>query len=162
MALRLAQSSLGLLVLSVLLVGCGGKQSEAQPQTGSNQSPGEKCLADASAPREAAKDAPESISVSHILIRHKDLARPEGATLTREQACLKALSALEELTASGDWAKVVDAYSDSGKSTQGELGKIRREDVTPAFGDAAFGLEVEELSYVVETDRGFHVILRTQ
>lgn len=150
-------------MLPSLLIGCGGKQSEARSEPGGGeQSPGEKCLAEASAPREPAKDAPESISVSHILIRHKDLARPEGAALTREEACLKALRALEELTASGDWDNVFNAYSDSGKSTQGELGKIRREDVTPPFADAAFGLQVDELSYVVETDRGFHIILRSQ
>lgn len=162
MAILSVKSWQRLLVLPSLLMGCGAKQSDAHPQPGAELSPGEKCLADASAARVPAKDAPESISVSHILIRHKDLARPEGATLTREQACLKALEALEELNSSGDWDKVVETYSDSGKSTQGELGKIRPEDVTPAFADAAFGLEVDELSYVVETDRGFHVILRTQ
>lgn len=151
-----------LVALSYLLGGCAGAQGDASNVSDAESSPGQKCLQDASAPREPAKGAPEAISVSHILVRHKDLARPEGAALTREQACLKALKALEELRSSGDWGEVVDTYSDSGKSTQGDLGKIRREDVTPGFADAAFGLEVDELSYVVETDRGFHVILRTQ
>lgn len=124
--------------------------------------PGERCLAEAGAPREPTADAPSAIFVSHILIRHKDLKRPEGALLSREQACLKALEALEALNSSGDWNQVVDDFSDSGKSTHGDLGKIGPEDVTRAFSDAAFALDVNELSYVVETDRGFHVILRTQ
>jgi parvulin-like peptidyl-prolyl isomerase len=75
---------------------------------------------------------------------------------------LKALAALSALKSSGDWDQVVDDFSDSGKSTHGALGRIGRQDVTTTFADAAFALEVDELSYVVETDRGFHVILRTQ
>lgn len=153
---------LAFILFGTVVGACGGEKSQTETQSGSDLSPGEKCLGDASAPREPVKDAPESISVSHILIRHKELARPDGATISREQACLKALEALEALTSKGDWAEAVDTFSDSGKSTHGELGKIRREDVTPAFADAAFSLEVDELSYVVETDRGFHVILRTQ
>lgn len=148
----------------VLLVSlaCAGSKGETAATNSPEMSRGEKCLAEASAPRAPGTDAPGAISVSHILIRHKDLKRPEGATLTRGEACLKALEALQAVTSSGDWDTAVNNFSDSGKSTQGALGKIRHEDVTPAFGDAAFALEVDELSYVVETDRGFHVILRTE
>lgn len=147
--------------LLLLALGCAGAKEE--PQTADpDMSPGKRCLAEASAPRAPSPGAPQAIVASHILIRHKDLKRPEGATLTREQACLKALQALTELTASGEWDHVVESFSDSGKSTHGELGKISQDDVTPAFRDAAFALDVNELSYVVETDRGFHIILRTE
>jgi len=95
-------------------------------------------------------------------VRHKELARAEGATLTREEACLKALSALEALNSAVGWDEVVEQFSDSGKSNSGSLGTIQRDEVTGAFGDAAFDLDVDELSYVVESDRGFHVIWRSR
>ena len=95
-------------------------------------------------------------------MRHKDLARAEGATLTREEACLKAISALDALNSSMGWDEVGQQFSDSGNSSSGSLGTIQRDQVTGAFGDAAFDLEVDELSYVVESDRGFHVIWRSR
>ncbi len=150
------------LCLVLMLAGCGSAQSEVGSPEQRGRSPGEKCLDDAATPRDPGPNAPSRISASHILIRHADLARPAGATLSREDACLKALAALEAVNTSGDWNQAVDDFSDSGKSTHGDLGQISRDDVSPSFGNAAFALEIDELSYVVESDRGFHIILRTQ
>jgi parvulin-like peptidyl-prolyl isomerase len=75
---------------------------------------------------------------------------------------LKALEALSALEGGETWNTTVEKFSDSGISTHGELGNVTRQDVTPSFGDAAFSLDVDELSYVVESDRGFHIILRTK
>jgi parvulin-like peptidyl-prolyl isomerase len=119
---------------------------------------GKQCLEDADAPREPKPDAPISITVSHILVRHAGLRRPEGATRTAEEACLRALEALKGLQAGAAWEDVAAELSDAPGTT---LGRIRRDDVDPKFADAAFALDVDELSYVVESPRGFHIILRT-
>jgi NIMA-interacting peptidyl-prolyl cis-trans isomerase 1 len=39
---------------------------------------------------------------------------------------------------------------------------VERREVAPPFADAAFELSVQQMSDVVETDRGFHLILRTE
>lgn len=119
-----------------------------------------RCLEDASAPRVPPRDAPDTIDVAHVLVRHSGLSSPKEVTRRRGAACLRALAALEALQGGATWNSVVDEYSDSGRATHGELGRVSREQLEPAFGDAAFALSPQELSYVVETSRGFHVILR--
>lgn len=155
--------SRGCVVLSLLVASaCSPSKPTAESPSGSEErSPGQKCLMDAAAPRTPPPDAPSKIDVSHILVRHAELDRPEGATRTREEACLRALEALGAIEKSGDWNQAVTDYSDSGQESGGALGRVGRDEVTKPFGDAAFSLDVNELSYVVESDRGFHVILRT-
>jgi len=147
----------------LLALGCQPKKAadsvEAEPDYASD-SPEGQCLARASAPILLPKDPPSSIDVAHILVRHVELDRPEGATRTRAAACLYALAALEALQGGAEWNEVVNQFSDAGKVSHGELGSIHADEVTPAFAHAAFSLDHNELSYVVETDRGFHVILR--
>jgi NIMA-interacting peptidyl-prolyl cis-trans isomerase 1 len=155
----------GLLVLGTLalFVGCGGSSESAKSPSGEEGklSKGKQCLKDAAAPRELGPNAPNRIEVSHILVRHDGLKRPQGATRSPEEACLRALKALEALQGGAEWDEVVQKYSDAPGATMGNLGYVSQTDVDPKFADAAFSLEVNELSYVVETDRGFHIILRT-
>jgi NIMA-interacting peptidyl-prolyl cis-trans isomerase 1 len=58
----------------------------------------------------------------------------------------------------------VKEYSDDPGSVdrRGLLGKIHRADLDPAFSAVAFKLQVEQVSDVVETPFGFHIIKRTQ
>jgi NIMA-interacting peptidyl-prolyl cis-trans isomerase 1 len=148
-------------VVLPLAFACGGGSQKATSPAIEDRSPSDECLARASAERTPPEGAPDRIEVSHILVKHKDLKRPEGATRTRGQACLRALEARSALEEGQDWNAVVDVYSDSGKSTNGELGTVSRDQVTETFGNTAFSLDVNELSYVVESDRGFHIIART-
>jgi hypothetical protein len=151
-ALRLAGAA--------LLVGCGGSGAREKPadaSAGAAVSPGEQCLLDARTKRQPAADAPERIEVRHILVRHRELARPEGATRTPAEACLRALEAIRRLEAGGEWPEVVSEFSDAKND---DLGLVARDELSPPFADAAFELESGELSYVVQSDRGFHVIWR--
>lgn len=146
-------------VLPCLVVACGpgGSATRTAGQESGSSSPAEQCLADARAERHPPSGAPDRIAVRHILVRHSELARPEGATRSPGEACLHALEALERLQAGAEWSAVVAQYSDAKTD---DLGEVSRDELSPAFGNAAFELASGELSYVVESDRGFHVILR--
>jgi peptidyl-prolyl cis-trans isomerase NIMA-interacting 1 len=153
-----------IVVIGGLLGACGGSPPApaGSPKGAAEPSRGAQCLQDAAAPREPKPGAPSKIRVSHVLVRHADLDRPLGATRSREQACLRALAAREKLEAGGTWDEVVREFSDAGQDTAGSLGSVSRDDLDPTFANAAFALDVNQLSYVVETPRGFHVIVRTE
>ena len=75
-----------------------------------------------------------------------------------------AREAREKLEQGASFADVVATYSEEpGAATrEGSIGSVQRSDVVPAFADAAFELGRGEVSHVVETDFGFHVIMRTE
>jgi peptidyl-prolyl cis-trans isomerase NIMA-interacting 1 len=150
------------LVLSTLVASCGGARIEATEPTaaGSTASGDNQCLIDANAETSIPANAPSKVSVRHILVRHSGLNDTRGATLTREQACERALAALKALESGNvEWAAAVTEYSDA---KDDNLGRVAPDELNPKFAAAAFSLEVDQLSYVVETDRGFHVIWREQ
>jgi peptidyl-prolyl cis-trans isomerase NIMA-interacting 1 len=149
--------------LGLAIWGCGGTQTRETSAKGASGSNAEKdCLSAAASHSEPRADAPSHIVVSHVLVRHADLARPEGATRTRGQACLRALEALNNLKDGAEWADVVKGYSDAPGPNAGSLGRVTQEDLDPSFAAAAFSLDVNEISYVVESYRGFHVIIRKE
>lgn len=154
-----------LFVTLLLSFDCGGA-NKAGPDTkaaAAQAVEARKCLRDAAALRKPEASAPERIKLSQILVRHAGLERPQGAKLTRAQACLKALDALKEVQLGTSWTDVVEQYSDSpGPKKDGDLGVVSKDDLDPEFANAAFALDTNELSYVVETKQGFHVILRTK
>lgn len=158
------------LVLPVLLaLSCGGaKPKPVNPDEGADSvldTPETRCLAIARGTRERRSDEPEKIVVKHVLVHFagSKKAKPE-INRTRADACLRALEARKQLQAGETFADVVASYSDEpgAASREGLVGTITRKDVVPAFADAAFELGPNEVSHVVETEFGFHVILRTE
>jgi hypothetical protein len=144
-------------------VGASSPSSSAAPSDGPGA--GARCLATASAKHPRKASEPSRITAKNVLVRYAGAKRaPDGVTRTREQACLRAGEALDKLKHGASFAEVVAQYSDESGAAErgGSLGTIERNDVAGAFADAAFELEAGEVSDVVETPFGFHLILRTE
>jgi peptidyl-prolyl cis-trans isomerase NIMA-interacting 1 len=150
---------------AVPCVACGGAPSEGASSAASGgATPGQRCLAEADVKREHKASEPDRVNVKHVLVRYAGSRGASTSPRTREQACLRAEEALGKLKEGTAFADVVATYSDETGPTNrgGSIGDIARSDVAAPFADAAFELKVGEVSEVVETPFGFHVILRVE
>jgi parvulin-like peptidyl-prolyl isomerase len=104
----------------------------------------------------------DQIRASHILISHADSDSRAASSLSRDDA-LKQIGTLKDRIQKGeDFAEIAAENSDCPSSASGgDLGYFPQGAMVPEFDEAAFALEVGELSDVVETDFGFHLIQRT-
>jgi len=110
-----------------------------------------------------AEKEPEEIAVSHVLIAYKG-AKNSETERSKEEAKALAEKVLREAQApDADFAELARKYSSCpSKDKGGDLGTFGKGKMTPAFEKAAFKLKVGEISGVVETPFGFHVIKRTK
>jgi hypothetical protein len=125
----------------------------------------EQCFATANVGRAKFSGEPPKITVKHILVKHKDSKKADGKiTRTRAEACLRALQARDKIVGGADFDAMVKEYSDEpGAATRnGSIGAVERKDVVKPFADAAFELKVNQMSDIVETESGFHLIFRTE
>ena len=98
------------------------------------------------------------VKASHILIGVDAAANPE----VKAQAKAKAEATLQELKAGKDFAATAKAVSTCPSKDQGgDLGFFAKGQMVPAFEQAAFALKPGELSGVVETQFGYHIIKLT-
>jgi len=104
-------------------------------------------------------DVPEQVSARHILIRVERDA--EAADVEARRAVAQA--ALDRLSAGADFAELARELSEDVGTRErgGDLGFFRRGQMVAEFEDVAFALEPDQLSDLVRTDFGFHVILAT-
>ncbi|HMI83569.1 MAG TPA: peptidylprolyl isomerase [Polyangiaceae bacterium] len=112
-----------------------------------------------------AAPALEEISAQHLLVMYQgSKSAPRTIKRSREEARARATEALDAIKRGQDFDKVVSAYTDEpgGAARRGALGKFSRDRMVKAFSDAAFALEVGEISTVIESPFGFHVIRRLE
>lgn len=103
----------------------------------------------------------DTVRASHILLMYAGSAR-STATRTKEEALSQIKAVKGQLDDGGEFATLARQNSDcpSGRSG-GDLGNFGRGQMVPAFEQAAFALQVGDVSDVVETDFGYHLIQRT-
>jgi NIMA-interacting peptidyl-prolyl cis-trans isomerase 1 len=106
------------------------------------------------------------VSVAHLVVSHKDspLGKHHKITRTKEEAKKRAEAAMLRAKKGEDFGKLVAEFSDEpgAAERQGKFGRFRYKDAVKPFADAAFALKPGELSGVVETGFGYHVIRRTE
>ncbi len=108
---------------------------------------------------------PTKVGAKHILIMHDESAsKPESVRRTREQAKQRAQAVLLKIRGGADFGELVKEFTDEpgGVERGGDLGVFERGTMVKPFADAAFALKVGEVSEVVETKYGFHIIKRTE
>jgi peptidyl-prolyl cis-trans isomerase C len=75
----------------------------------------------------------------------------------------EAQAILEQLKAGGDFSEIAIEKSTGPSAAQGgDLGYLTKGTIIPEIEDVVFALEVEELSEVIKTDFGFHILKITE
>lgn len=104
---------------------------------------------------------PNSVRASHILLMYKGSSR-SSATRSKAEAEQQIQAIEKELAGGADFATLAKTHSDCpSKSKGGDLGSFGPGQMVKPFETAAFGMEIGQVSGVVETDFGYHLITRT-
>lgn len=115
------------------------------------------------------KSAPKAkVRAIHLLVKHKDSRRPsswreENITRTKEEA-IELLKKYIDMIEAGDstFEDLASKFSDCSSAKKGgDLGFFERNQMQKPFEEASFNLKVGEMSSIVETDSGVHIIKRT-
>jgi cell division septum initiation protein DivIVA len=108
----------------------------------------------------------EIAGAAHILVTYKGAENaPKTVTRSKQDAKKRADDVLKQLRADEKkFAELVKKYSDDemSKAAEGRLGNFERNAMPAAFSDKCFSMQLDTISDVVETPRGFHIIKRTK
>mmetsp|Transcript_12532 Transcript_12532/g.34771 ORF Transcript_12532/g.34771 Transcript_12532/m.34771 type:complete len:276 (-) Transcript_12532:15-842(-) len=126
----------------------------------------------------SSSSTPKEVRVLHILRKHKDSRRPSSwrtnnkpITITRDEAVEELNGLLEILhdeesnpeSLIATFKELASEESDcSSAKRHGDLGFFGRKKMRPEFEQAAFGLDINQLSGIVETASGAHILLRLE
>jgi len=107
----------------------------------------------------------EKVHTRHILVRYEGAANaPDDLKRTKEEAKALAEKLRGQAAApSADFAALAREHSEDGSAEKGgDLGTVGRGLFVPPYEEAAFALAPGEVSEVVESKFGFHVIQRAE
>lgn len=95
----------------------------------------------------------EEVRASHVLLKVEDPGKEEEVKKQAEKV-------LQEARKGADFAKLAEKYSEdpSGKGSGGDLGYFGRGRMVPEFEKVAFSLPVGQISDLVKTQYGYHII----
>ena len=108
--------------------------------------------------------------MSHILQKHTGSRNPTDSyrnkKITRSKAeAIENIKAFRDAIANGEasFEEIAEQYSECRSAANGgDLGFFGRGQMQQSFEDAAFALEVGEISDLVDSDSGIHIILRIE
>ncbi|ODV80898.1 peptidyl-prolyl cis-trans isomerase [Suhomyces tanzawaensis NRRL Y-17324] len=109
------------------------------------------------------------ISVAHLLVKNNQSRKPrswkspDGITLSRDEA-IQIIKKHHARILNGEvkLGELAKTESDCSSHAQGgELGFFGKGQMQPSFEEAAYALNVGEISDIVETDSGVHILQRT-
>jgi hypothetical protein len=121
----------------------------------------------AAAPRPPPTVADEAAKVvygaKHLVVQWAGTKRSKQ-TRTKAEAKQLAARALAELKAGAAFEDVARKYSDEpgAQNSGGNLGRFQRGHMDPIFGDTVASLTVGAMSGIIETQFGFHIVVRTE
>lgn len=108
------------------------------------------------------------VRASHLLVKHRGSRRPSSwkeANITRsKEEAIEILRKFEkEINGSADKFAVLAAeHSDcSSHTNSGDLGWFGHGQMQKPFEDAAYGLQVGQISDIISSDSGVHLVMRT-
>lgn len=108
-----------------------------------------------------------SLPRAQILVKHAGSRNPKSwrcpvVTMTKADALQKLIAIRASIASGGaDFAAVAKTESDCSSAARGgDLGAFGRGQMQKPFEEASFALKVGELSDIVDTDSGVHIILR--
>lgn len=106
-----------------------------------------------------------TVLVAHLVVMHVDSQRaPAELTRSPAQARARAEEAHRRAIEGESFPNLVEIYSDEpgAGARGGRLPRFHWDEMVPEFSEVAFALEPGQLSDVVETRFGYHVILRIE
>jgi len=116
------------------------------------------------------KDDGKEVHLFHVLKKHKDSRNPvtwrgETVTATKGKAKIAVQNLRKRLmsssTVESTFVDLAREHSDDVSAPKGgDLGMVERGDLEPEVEDVGFALEAGELSEVLETAQGVHLLLR--